>query len=88
MQQLKILRIANRSSSNIRAEFGAAYNPSEHTHNNLSVTSEIYFCRSRIRDTDMADDLLPYQRYIVFRQANSMVAQANAVPQQILSLLQ
>lgn len=76
--------------ADIRAEFGAAHNHLEHTHNNLSVTSEnITTSESRIRDTTMADEFTTFTKdNIVFQASNSMVAQANAVPQSILSLLQ
>ncbi len=84
------IEIAIEAVADIRAEFGAAYNHLEHTHNNLSVTSEnMTSAESRIRDTDMADEFTSFTRdNIVYQAANSMVAQANAVPQQILSLLQ
>lgn len=76
--------------ADIRAEFGAAHNHLEHTHNNLSVTSEnVTTSESRIRDTDMADEFTAFTRdNIMFQASNSMVAQANAVPQMILNLLQ
>lgn len=84
------IEIAIEAVADIRADFGAAYNHLEHTHNNLSVTSEnMTSAESRIRDTDMADEFTSFTRdNIVYQAANSMVAQANAVPQQILSLLQ
>lgn len=84
------IEIAIEAVADIRAEFGAAYNHLEHTHNNLSVTSEnMTSAESRIRDTDMADEFTSFTRdNIMFQASNSMVAQANAVPQSILSLLQ
>mgnify|MGYP002510207053 CR=1 FL=1 len=84
------IEIAIEAVADIRADFGAAYNHLEHTHNNLSVTSEnMTSAESRIRDTDMADEFTSFTRdNIVYQAANSMVAQANTVPQQILSLLQ
>lgn len=85
-----IIDAAIEAVADIRAEFGAAYNHLEHTHNNLSVTSEnMTSAESRIRDTDMADEFTSFTRdNIVYQAANSMVAQANAVPQSILSLIQ
>ncbi|MCI9568357.1 MAG: flagellin [Lachnospiraceae bacterium] len=76
--------------ADIRAAFGAAQNHLEHTHNNLSVTSEnMTSAESRIRDTDMADEITTYTKdNIVFQSGNSMVAQANTLPQSILSLFQ
>lgn len=84
------IEIAIEAVADIRADFGAAYNHLEHTHNNLSVTSEnMTSAESRIRDTPMADEFTAFTKdNIVYQAANSMVAQANAVPQQILSLLQ
>lgn len=84
------IEIAIEAVADIRADFGAAYNHLEHTHNNLSVTSEnMTSAESRIRDTQMADEFTTFTKdNIVYQAANSMVAQANAVPQQILSLLQ
>lgn len=76
--------------ADIRADFGAAQNHLEHTHNNLSVTSEnMTSAESRIRDTDMADEFTTYTKEnIVYQSAQAMVAQANTLPQTILSLLQ
>ena len=76
--------------ADIRAAFGAAQNHLEHTHNNLSVPSEnMTSAESRIRDTDMADEITTYTKdNIVFQSGNSMVAQANTLPQSILSLFQ
>lgn len=84
------IEIAIEAVADIRADFGAAYNHLEHTHNNLSVTSEnMTSAESRIRDTDVADEFTSFTRdNIVYQAANSMVAQANTVPQQVLSLLQ
>lgn len=84
------IEIAIEAVADIRADFGAAYNHLEHTHNNLSVTSEnMTSAESRIRDTQMADEFTTFTKdNIVYQAANSMVAQANAVPQSILSLLQ
>ncbi|MCI9592945.1 MAG: flagellin [Lachnospiraceae bacterium] len=89
-ESIAIIDAAIEAVADIRAEFGAAYNHLEHTHNNLSVTSEnMTSAESRIRDTDMADEFTTFTKdNIVYQAANSMVAQANAVPQSILSLLQ
>lgn len=76
--------------STYRASLGAAQNRLEHTVNNLNVTSEnITAAESRIRDTDMADEMTAFTKNNILSQAaQSMLAQANAQPQGILSLLQ
>ncbi len=75
--------------SNYRAHLGAAQNRLEHTINNLKVTSEnITAAESRIRDTDMADEITAFTKNNILLQASqSMLAQSNSVPQSILSLL-
>ena len=62
----------------------------EHTISNLEVTSEnITAAESRIRDTDMADEITNYTKNnILLQAAQSMLSQANAAPQGVLSLLQ
>jgi len=62
----------------------------EHTVNNLKVTSEnITAAESRIRDTDMADEITAFTKNNILLQASqSMLAQSNSVPQGVLSLLQ
>ena len=76
--------------SQYRAGLGAAQNRLEHTINNLKVTSEnITAAESRIRDTDMADEITAFTKNNILLQASqSMLAQSNSVPQSILSLLQ
>ena len=76
--------------SSYRAKLGAAQNRLEHTVNNLKVTSEnITSAESRIRDTDMADEITAFTKNNILLQASqSMLAQSNSVPQSILSLLQ
>ncbi len=76
--------------STYRAKLGAAQNRLEHTINNLKVTSEnITAAESRIRDTDMADEITAFTKNNILLQASqSMLAQSNSVPQSILSLLQ
>jgi len=75
--------------SNYRAHLGAAQNRLEHTVNNLKVSSEnITAAESRIRDTDMADEITAFTKNNILLQASqSMLAQSNSVPQSILSLL-
>lgn len=76
--------------SEYRASLGANQNRLEHTVNNLNVTAEnITAAESRIRDTDMADEMTAFTKNNILAQAaQSMLAQANAQPQGILSLLQ
>ncbi len=75
--------------SSYRAKLGAAQNRLEHTINNLKVTSEnITAAESRIRDTDMADEITAFTKNNILLQASqSMLAQSNSVPQSVLSLL-
>ena len=76
--------------SSYRAQLGAAQNRLEHTINSLQVTSEnITAAESRIRDTDMADEITKYTKNnILLQAAQSMLSQANATPQGVLSMLQ
>ncbi len=90
LDALDTIEKAITSVSSYRAELGAAQNRLEHTVNNLNVTSEnITAAESRIRDTDMADEMTAFTKNNILAQAaQSMLAQANAQPQGILSLLQ
>ena len=76
--------------SSYRATLGAAQNRLEHTVNNLKVTSEnITSAESRIRDTDMPDEITAYTKNnILLQAAQSMLSQSNAMPQGVLSMLQ
>jgi len=76
--------------STFRAQLGSKQNRLEHTINSLKVTSEnITAAESRIRDTDMADEITSYTKNnILLQAAQSMLSQANAAPQGVLSLLQ
>ena len=75
--------------SKIRASFGAAYMHLEHTHNNLSVTSEnMQAAESQIRDTNMAEEITKYtSSNIALQSSNRMLTNANNLPQTILELL-
>lgn len=75
--------------SNQRADFGAFQNRLEHTINNLSVTSEnLTAAESRIRDVDMAKEMMSFTKNNILAQAaQSMLAQANQQPQGVLQLL-
>lgn len=75
--------------SKVRASFGAAYMHLEHTHNNLSVTSEnMQAAESQIRDTNMAEEITKYtSSNIALQSSNMMLTNANNLPQTILELL-
>ncbi len=79
--------IANVSTA--RSDLGATQNRLEHTISNLQVASEnLSASESRIRDTDMAQEMVQFTRSQILQQAGtSMLAQANQVPQSVLSLL-
>jgi flagellin len=72
-----------------RGVFGAAQNRLEHTISNLSVTQEnLTASESRIRDTDMAEEMTQFSKSQILMQAGTaMLAQANSAPQGVLSLL-
>ena len=76
--------------STIRSNLGAIQNRLEHTINNLGVTTEnMQAAESRIRDTDMAEEMMAYTKNnILVQAAQAMLAQANTVPQGVLQLLQ
>ena len=76
--------------SSERSKMGAIQNRLEHTINNLSTASEnISSAESRIRDVDMAKEMMNYQKTSILQQAaTSMLAQANQQPQNVLKLLQ
>ncbi len=86
---ISAINAAINQVSSYRAKLGAAQNRLEHTINNLKVTSEnITAAESRIRDTDMADEITAFTKNNILLQASqSMLAQSNSVPQSILSLL-
>lgn len=73
-----------------RGTFGAVQNRLEHTINNLAVSTEnISAAESRIRDVDMAKEMMAYTKNnILVQSAQAMLAQANQVPQSVLQLLQ
>lgn len=76
--------------SGIRAELGAVQNRFQNTISNLEVSGEnLSAANSRIRDADFATETASLSRSQVLQQAGiSVLAQANARPQQVLSLLQ
>ncbi|OCS86802.1 flagellin [Caryophanon latum] len=72
-----------------RAALGAVQNRLEHTINNLGASSEnLTAAESRIRDTDMAKEMMNFTKNNILTQAaQSMLAQANQQPQGVLQLL-
>ena len=76
--------------SSQRATLGAIQNRMEYAISNLSATKEnLTAAESRIRDVDMADQMVSYTKdNILTQSAMAMLAQANQLPQQILTLLQ
>ena len=71
------------------ATLGAVQNRLQHTINSLSVAAEnASAAESRIRDTDMAQEMVQFTRNQILSQAGtSMLAQANQAPQALLSLM-
>ena len=76
--------------SSQRSSLGAVQNRLEHTINNLdNVVENTTSAESRIRDTDMAEEMVNYSKNNILAQAGqSMLAQANQSNQGVLSLLQ
>ena len=81
---------AIKTISKARGQMGAVQNRLEHTINNLDTASEnLQTSESRIRDTDMAKEMVEYSKNNILMQAGqSMLAQANQSNQGVLSLLQ
>ena len=86
---MKSIQDAITSVSDQRSTLGAIQNRLEHTINNLNTTSEnTSAAESRIRDTDMASEMVEYSKNNILQQAGqSMLAQANQQNQGVLSLL-
>jgi flagellin len=80
---------AIKNVSNARATFGAVQNRLEHRLNNLSTYQEnLVASESRIRDVDMASEMVNFTKLQVLQQAGtSMLAQANQSSQSVLTLL-
>jgi len=86
---MSAVQAAISTVSDLRAKFGAVQNRLEHTINNLGVNAEnLSASESRIRDADMAQEMTTFTRNQILVQAGTaMLAQANAVPQNVLRLL-
>ena len=88
-KSVEYIENAIEAVSKVRASFGAAYMHLDHTHNNLSVTSEnMQAAESQIRDTNMAEEITKYtSSNIVLQSSNRILTNANNLPQTIIELL-
>ncbi|MET0417127.1 MAG: flagellin [Actinoplanes sp.] len=88
-EAIKALDKALNTVSDQRATLGAYQNRFEHVINNLNVSVEnLSASESRIRDTDMAQEMVSFTRNQILTQAGtSMLSQANQASQNVLSLL-
>jgi flagellin len=86
---IKLVNNALEKVSTERSKLGAFQNRLEHTINNLSTSSEnLQASESRIRDVDMAKEMMNYSKMDILNQAaQSMLAKANQQPQGVLQLL-
>lgn len=86
---IELIKGAINTVSSTRGDLGALQNRLEHTINNLGVTSEnMTAAESRIRDVDMAQEMMNYTKNnILVQSSQAMLAQANQLPQGVLQLL-
>jgi flagellin len=86
---LDAIDTAINNISSLRSEFGAVQNRLEHRMANLTAYQEnLVASESRIRDVDMAQEMVNFTKLGILQQAGtSMLAQANQAPQNVLSLL-
>jgi flagellin len=86
---ISLLDAAIKTISDNRASLGAAQNRLEHTISNLGVAAEnLTASESRIRDVDMAQQMMQFTKTQILQQAGTaMLAQANQAPQTVLQLL-
>ena len=89
-EAIQKIKDAINTVSSTRAGMGALQNRLEHTINNLDVAAEnLSAANSRIRDTDMAKEMMNYTKMnVLVQSAQAMLAQANQQPQSVLQLLQ
>jgi len=88
----KAITVINKAIETVSAErskLGAMQNRLEHTINNLDASAEnLQAAESRIRDVDMAKEMMEFTKQNILTQAaTAMLAQANAAPQTVLKLL-
>ena len=86
---IKVIDTAIKDVSAERSKLGANQNRLEHTIKNLDNAAEnIQAAESRIRDVDMAKEMMEFTKQNILQQAaTAMLAQANAAPQSVLQLL-
>ncbi|KTE92020.1 hypothetical protein AT727_03535 [Desulfitobacterium hafniense] len=86
---IAVIDNAINAVSQERSRLGAYQNRLEHTSTNLGTTSEnLTAAESRIRDVDMAKEMMSFQKNNILSQAaQAMLAQANQLPQGVLQLL-
>jgi flagellin len=89
MANVDLIDAAIGTVSTERANLGASSNQFEHVINNANVALEnVTASESRIRDTDMASEMVNYTRSSILSQAGTaMLAQAKSIPQGVLQLL-
>ncbi len=86
---IKVIDDASVAVSAERSKLGAMQNRLEHTIANLGTSAEnLQAAESRIRDLDMADEIMAFTKNNILQQAaTAMLAQANMAPQSVLQLL-
>jgi Flagellin and related hook-associated proteins len=86
---ITIIDDAINAVSSERSKLGAYQNRLEHTIANLGVSAEnLQAAESRIRDVDMAQEMMNFTKFQILQQASTaMLAQANLAPQSVLQLL-
>lgn len=89
-EAIAVIDAATAKVSEERSKLGSVQNRLDHTINNLSATAEnLSEAESRIRDVDMAEEMMEFTKNNILSQAaTSMLAQANQMPQSVLQLLQ
>ena len=86
---ITVINAAIETVSSERSKLGATQNRLDHTIKNLDTSAEnLQAAESRIRDVDMAQEMMEYTKNNILQQAaQAMLAQANQVPQGVLQLL-
>ena len=89
-ESMEKAKAAIEQVSKVRSLLGATQNRLDHTLANLEeTTTNLTEAESRIRDTDMANEMMKYTKNnILIQSSQAMLAQANQVPQGVLQLLQ
>jgi len=86
---IMVVDAAIHKVSSARAALGAIQNRLEHTTANLGVAAEnLTAAESRIRDADMAKEMMEFtKQQILLQSSMAMLAQANVLPQNVLQLM-